>query len=123
MSESQKFGSRIDAVLLRGASSDSTFSAVSLFARDLQGNGPGVRERCRFCKDRGWLLPHPSVFADAATVFEEEEVRPVALADAAAFSTDAEAVRARWRFFLLPFRLRQSDFELSALGGLAFRFD
>ena len=36
VSESQKFGSRIDAVLLRGASSDSTFSAVSLFARDLR---------------------------------------------------------------------------------------
>ena len=82
-----------------------------------------MHERCRFCKDRGWLLPRPSVFADAATVFEEEEVRPVALADAAAFSTDAEAVRARLRFFLRPFRLRQDGFELSALGGLAFRFD
>ena len=81
-----------------------------------------MHERWRFCKDRGWLLPRPSVFADAATVFEEEEVCPVALADGAAFSTDAEAVRARWRFFLLPFRLRESDFELSALGGLAFRF-
>ena len=82
-----------------------------------------MHERCRFCKDRGWLLPRPSVFADAATVFEEEEVRPVALADAAAFSTDAEAVRARLRFLLRPLRLRQGDFELSALGGLAFRID
>ena len=81
-----------------------------------------MHERCRFCKDRGWLLPRPSVFADAATVFEEEEVCPLALADAAAFSTDAEAVGARLSFFLRVFRLRQGGFELSALGGLAFRF-
>ena len=81
-----------------------------------------MHERCRFCKDRGWLLPRPSVFADAATVFEEEEVCPVALADGAAFSTDAEAVRARLPFFLRVFRLRQGGFELSALGDLAFRF-
>ena len=82
-----------------------------------------MHERCRFCKDRGWLLPRPSVLADAATVFEEEEVRPVALADAAAFSTDGEVLRDRLRFFLHSFRLRQGDFELSALGGLAFRID
>ena len=82
-----------------------------------------MHERCRFCKDRDWLLPRPSVVAGEATVFEEEEVRPLALAGAAAFSTDAEAVRARLRFFLRPFRLRQDGFELSALGGLAFRFD
>ena len=63
------------------------------------------------------------MFADAATVFEEEEVRPLTLDDAASFSTDAEAVRARLRSFLRPFRLRSGDFELSALCGLAFRFD
>ena len=59
------------------------------------------------------------MFADAATVFDEEEVRPMALADAAAFSTDAEAVEARLRFsqsFLPPFRLREGDFELSVFG-------
>ena len=78
-----------------------------------------MHERCRFCKDRGWLLPRPSVFADAATVFEEEEVRPVALADAAAFSTDGEVLRDRLRFFLHSFRLRQG--ALSSSGSCARR--
>ena len=70
-----------------------------------------MHERCRFCKDGGRPFSRPSLLAVAATVFEEEEVRPVALADAAAFSTDAEAVRARWRFFLRPLRLREGDFD------------